>query len=444
MSLPHPSPLQAGVVEIDITPPVGVGLSGFAAREQPSMGRLDPLSARFLWLAADGRRLLWIHCDVIGYTSEFVAGFRAWAENEFGLDAASVLLTATHTHSGPPTIRLDGAGGCDPDYLASLRQKLQQGSRVAFLRMEPCEIVTAEGAHALAVHRAGPSTRHVDNRVAVVGLRRANGNYLAILANHAIHPVALGHENCSISGDVSGAAARAVARRLKEGPTVFVINGACGNLNPPAVNVPWARVQEWGEDLAGTIESSLYAASRSPEPILAAVRRCVDLPLEVLSPEELAGFVARTRASLPSTAFGEKLGATVLTWQQAQLGAAAVRTRRVELHVVQLGDIVFVGVDAEIFSEFNDRLIRGTGLSRVYAVGYANGDHGYICPRGAYADGGYEVDMAHVFYGGWRFAAGAFEHLADEAVALLRREFAPGLARAGQSAVEAKLTGGAA
>ena len=55
----------------------------------------------------------------------------------------------------------------------------------------------------------------------------------------------------------------------------------------------------------------------------------------------------------------------------------------------------------------------------VYVVGYANGVRGYLATAAAYAEGGYEVDAAHFFYGGFRYQAGALEHLLDEAVALV-------------------------
>ena len=43
-----------------ITPPVGVDLAGFAARQGPSIGVHDDLYARGLYLEADGERLLWL------------------------------------------------------------------------------------------------------------------------------------------------------------------------------------------------------------------------------------------------------------------------------------------------------------------------------------------------------------------------------------------------
>jgi len=85
--------------------------------------------------------------------------------------------------------------------------------------------------------------------------------------------------------------------------------------------------------------------------------------------------------------------------------------------------VVFVGANVELFSIFTEWLRREIG-GQVHVLGYANGDCGYLCPRAAYEEGGYEVETAHVFYGGDRFRAGGLERLAAEAVALVRRELA--------------------
>lgn len=59
--------LKVGASQLDITPEPGVELSGFAARIQPSIGVLDPLFAKALYLGDGGERVLWIHCDLVGF-----------------------------------------------------------------------------------------------------------------------------------------------------------------------------------------------------------------------------------------------------------------------------------------------------------------------------------------------------------------------------------------
>ena len=85
---------------------------------------------------------------------------------------------------------------------------------------------------------------------------------------------------------------------------------------------------------------------------------------------------------------------------------------------VAVGDAIFVGVNAEVFSRFAAH-VRASAGEAVYVVGYANGVLGYLPTAAAFAEGGYEVDAAHFFYGGFRFKSGALEQLAQEAIALV-------------------------
>src|SRR2546429_3817526 len=71
--------MKASAAQIDITPAIGGELSGFALRIQPSTGIRDPLFARALYLNEGETRLLWIHCDLIGFDAGIPAKFREWA-----------------------------------------------------------------------------------------------------------------------------------------------------------------------------------------------------------------------------------------------------------------------------------------------------------------------------------------------------------------------------
>ncbi len=425
MSAEH---FRIGIAQVEITPERSIELSGFALRQQPSAGVLDPLFVRALRVQSAGVEFLWLHCDLLAVDEALVARFRRWARDKFGLEPAQVLLTATHTHSGPATVPLRAAGAPDVRYLEQLDEKLRSAAEMARMRSEECTLVSVEETFSLAVHRRGPATAHVDPRVAALGFKRRDGTFAAVVVNYAIHPVALGHSNRAVSADLPGAVALALSRQLPGQPVVLFANGACGNLNPPGENVAWTRVQEWGNQFAALLAPALQRARPVPATLRLA-RRLVPLPLEYLDRAALDAAVAATLATVPDEGFGRRVRECVHGWgddlrRELAEGRAAHR-RDAELHLVQIGDCVLAGVNAEVFSVFTDWLRRDTGLAKVYTLGYANGDMGYLCTRPAYAEGGYEVDMAHIFYGGYRFRIGALEQLADEAVAAIARLSVP-------------------
>ena len=116
--------MKAGASQICITPPVGVDLCGYVDRAGPSTGVHDDLYVRGLYIQLDEERLLWLHCDLISVSEDQVQRLREVCLAEFGLHPSQVIVSATHTHSGPATINLRGCGEVSTSYLAQLEYAL--------------------------------------------------------------------------------------------------------------------------------------------------------------------------------------------------------------------------------------------------------------------------------------------------------------------------------
>lgn len=107
------APLLAGVAAVNITPPVGVPLTGFAGRKSGCTGIHDELYAKALVLAAENTQLAWVTTDLLGWDFDLVARIRHDVEEQIGIPASHWLLSSTHTHSGPALITLRGFGARD-------------------------------------------------------------------------------------------------------------------------------------------------------------------------------------------------------------------------------------------------------------------------------------------------------------------------------------------
>jgi hypothetical protein len=98
--------MKAGFGRADITPRVGVELSGFGPFLcRHSIGIRDRLWARAVAFEEKGRTVLLISCDLIGVTLAITEQVRARIRTRAGLDDDAILVCATHTHSGPNTGR---------------------------------------------------------------------------------------------------------------------------------------------------------------------------------------------------------------------------------------------------------------------------------------------------------------------------------------------------
>lgn len=416
--------MLVGTAQVDITPQPGIELAGFAVRPQPSTGILDPLWARVLFLQDGPERLLWLHLDLLALDQGWADRLRDWIALELGLPLAQILVSATHTHSGPAAIRLTGCGEVDTAYVLQLEQKCREVVHSALHNLEPCRLVTAQGRCDLAIDRRKFASAHTDPRVSAVGWRRDDGPFKAVLLNYSMHPVSL--RGSLVSADWPGAAARCLTERLPGQPLALVSLGACGNINPPVVGVSASQVTTWGQTIAGSVIETLLAARRGTDaaevPALRTVASHVDLPVEAWDRADVEKYVAGCLADLDGQhSFKGKFRLAIETWHATMID----RIRRGEPHhtkvhlgVICLGPVALVTVNAEIFSRFTE--LAGAGAEcPVHTVSCANGMIGYVPTAVAYDEGGYEVSQAMLFYNLPRPQKGGLELLANHARQLL-------------------------
>ena len=423
--------MEVGTAAVDITPPPGGELSGYVARVQPSAGILDRLKARALYLVQGKQRLLWLHLDLIGLENAFAGLVKQDLGRLTGLRPEAIVLSATHTHSGPATVHLNRCGEYDRTYMARLRPKLEEAAVRAMARTEPAALELGEAPCTLAVDRRKTRTPHTDPRMGVLAWRHADGGYAAVLANYAMHNVAFGAENRMISGDVAGRAAATLEDALPGAPLVLMTNGACGNLNPPRHVTTLREAEAWGEILAAAVLRGLAEASHAGE--AAGIRtqlESVSIPLETGDEAEIHVWAEALRDTV-ATEIGyvpDRIRAAAFDWERDMLERLAQfnlpRTAAMDLHTLSIGPAALVCIGAEVFSLFTE-MLRQLAPNPVYVVTCANGMAGYLPSPEAYSEGGYEVDSAFIYYNAFRPRRSAFdavlERAANAATALQRQ-----------------------
>lgn len=415
--------MKSNVAEIDITPAFEVELSGFAAREHPSIGVLEPIYARALYLDDEKEKLLWIACDVIALEREFVEKFRAWAKRELKLQPRQVLLSATHTHNAPATIHLTGAGAYSANYVELLMERLQEVAKIATSESEPCEMLVGSTTLNLSIDRRNKPSAHVDPYVWAIAFQRPRDrSYIGAAMNYTMHPVTLGGGERRISPDWCGAAASTFSMNLRGAPVTLVSNGAAGNINPPQQGVPPQQVREWGQQVGRAALAAIKAATPQTEPALKVKSISVAVPLDWHDEAKIDAIADKKIAEIqPGWMWEQQFRAAVTAWRKSlktQVAAGKAREVDIELQVARIGDAFIVAVNGEMFTRFTDIVRQKTGKN-LFTVAYANSAFGYIPTREAYPEGGYEVETAHFFYNSFRPKAGGLELLADRAAELI-------------------------
>lgn len=315
-------PLVAGMAvrPLDLGPAPTIG--GFPRWRWKADGVRDPVSARALVLEEPGARVALVSVELLLIPDALDAAVRARVA-DLKLDA--LLLSATHTHSGPGGYwdsfagSVGATGPYHPATFARLVDDLEAVLRAAWAARAPATVAVIR-AHleGLARNRNGAAA---DGRLLVVRLARPSGEPVAELVGFSAHPTFLGRGNTRISGDWPGRLLAAGAR----GPRLF-FQGANGDqsvrLTPAAVSPGEAPHAAYARLLGDSIDA-LHSEPAAGTPRLAVATATVGLP--PVAPGAVPAWLRPATRSL--------------------LGSALPGTARVM--AVRLGPLLLLGTPAE-------------------------------------------------------------------------------------------------
>ncbi|MDW7656489.1 MAG: hypothetical protein SCM11_04860, partial [Bacillota bacterium] len=111
--------MKAGVGREIITPPLGTILLGYAPG-RPAESVHDDLRVTCIALAHGRTQAMLISADICMFSAETVAYLRKRIQEETGIPAGHIILSATHTHSGPVTSATVGWGNLDKTYVQDI------------------------------------------------------------------------------------------------------------------------------------------------------------------------------------------------------------------------------------------------------------------------------------------------------------------------------------
>jgi neutral ceramidase len=366
-------PLLAGSARADITPPVGLPLGGHRGRK--STGIHAPVFARALVLSNGETTVALVSAELIAVTPELSREVAARLPRELPLAPENLLVTATHTHSGPGAMgtrlwqRL-AAGAFDPASFERTAEGMAQAVAAAHSRLQPSRLLYRRfEAPDLVSNRVDPEGVE-DPEVQVLTFESTDGAQVSHLVNFSAHPTVLGSRNRLVSGDFPGFLSRALEE--KEGTTALYTSGALADQKPwpPEAATPIERAEKMGKLLALRIGN----ASPSAEPVgaLTLWARRISIPLP--PPQPRVGEKRRLPSWVGRLFFDDEA----------------------DLQILGLGRILLVGVPAELGCEVGldwKKEARARGKEAV-VVGFSNGYIGYAMPSSYYGKPLYEARMS--------------------------------------------------
>ncbi|MHC4726805.1 MAG: sugar phosphate isomerase/epimerase family protein [Planctomycetota bacterium] len=435
--------LTAGLALIDITPPIGYRMSGYF-RERLSTGTSNPLRAKAIVLRQGDTRAALVFCDIIGLSLDVSSRARRIAAKRTGIPAENILITATHSHTGPlycGALRKHfhdlaiAKHGRDPyekvDYSSELVKKIVKVITKANAKAEPvCLNAGVAEQQNLSFNRrfhmkngtvrfnpgvmnpdivrvAGP----IDPDVGIVFFNKIeSGRPGAALVNFTLHLDTVG--GSKYAADYPFYIEQSLRKKYGDDFVLMFGTGTCGDINHIDVKKKEHLKTDFiGKTLAQTVKVKAEFLDNVPAPSLAVLNETVHVPLQNFDPDK----VAWARESV------KKVGTRELTFLE-QVEAYKILARQMrpgdtiglEVQVFRLSsDVAVVGLPGEVFVDLGLAIKRASPFATTLVIELCQDAPGYIPTKKAFAEGSYETVNS-------RIAPGGGEEMAEVAIRLLK------------------------
>ena len=420
--------LRAGAAAVDITPlefPLNMP-GGFSAN--PADRAHDPLFARTVVLSDGVTTLSLTVIDSLGAGPDVLNEAKQKAAEGTGIPGERMLISSTHTHTGPPSGATTG-----PAPAVAYRKRLVEGITHSIVQahaaLQPAR--AGAGAHPLPDEvfnrrwylkpgqmplnpfgkydtvKMNPGTSPevldrpagpTDPDITVLSVQNAKRQPLALVANYSLHYVG-GSPAAQISADYFGEFARVMPSRLRagEGFVAMMSNGTSGDINNIPFGVirpprePFEQIRIVAQKAADTAWFACQEISYQDRVPLGMAQRNIVLKYRRPSPEQIAE--AKTMLGVKEPAEIEKLPRLAQNYARNVI-AAAERTEdtiTVTLQAIRIGDFAICGIPFETFVEIGLDLKKRSPFPQTMVIGLANGRHGYLPTLEQHKLGGYET-----------------------------------------------------
>lgn len=405
--------MQAGFARVNINPPLGAPLYGFAGRdvEKGCEGVHDDLFVRACYVQHEGEQALILAYDLLFLGEAEVEQFRAALQDKLGLQPRQVLFNTSHSHVSP-RIGTWSWGGHTPPDTAYIEQVLTATVQAATAARDAAREVTIQAG--MTKTTIPLSRRKIDEQghaqflpnpggricdaLPFCLLADADGKPVCLLFSISCHPsMVAGWE---ASAEYPGAACRALDAHLGTECSMF-LQGTGGDTKPSVCgdtgvwrSCGWEEVEQVGRQLADEVITGLRSVLGPVRPELGCQLEVLPWPLRPAL--DAAGFAA-IADRLPE-------GDQKRIWAERNRDAL-MRGEKLPDHfplalqVIRLGDnLRLVGMQGEAVSGWGRLILREFPGAVTFPLGYTNGQGLYEPTSDIMPEGGYEVDSYHEYW----------------------------------------------
>ena len=421
--------LKAGIQRKDITPPKGLELAGYPHYPRYNEGAHDPLYAVCMYMDNGKEEIAMVTLDLLFMSKLHVAKIRKNVEKLCGIKGSNVMISCSHTHSGPWTSgRLDledliNEAKQPMEYvnwvIDELTELIINAKKEAFDAYFTSGTAMCGAEVGVGGNRRYPGGPH-DPLVSVMAIKDTNDKVRGMLTNYTLHPTFIHEWSNVCTADYPCYLKLEIQDHI---PDVIVgfSQGTSGNQSSRYYRQgeSYDEAERVGRILGKAAYSVLEKAQWKNDFEIKVAGDSLELELKQFESEEsLRARVAHDKAVYED--LYKKYGNSTnrdeyYLWQNANLKCLGSEDALgyvlmmkegkkievlddegpAEIQIFRIGDTCVIGLQGEIFVEYGLFLKAMAGFDKVIVNELSNGDlPGYLCTPESTVEGGYEVDTS--------------------------------------------------
>jgi neutral ceramidase len=410
--------LMIGSAAVKITPPIGIPMAG-QYFERNALSIHDDLFAKTIVIEKNGVKVAIVTCDLVDISNQLVSDARMLAEKSTGIPAEHIMISATHTHTGPviPSPgNINVPQGKIPEilsiYISKLAGLIAESIKKANDDLQPANISFGLGheesisfnrrfymtdgtvgwnpgkLNPMIIKPAGP----IDPDVSVLYAESSEGTPISTYVNFALHLDIAG--GLGISADMPYTLSKILNEVKSPEMTILFAQGCSGNINHVNVNSKepqsgYAEAERIGTVLAAEVIKTYTKLKPFGIEQISVKSETVQLPLAEISKNDLAWAIEI------ASKFGKAGAAPFLDMVKAfkiiEVDERNGKPIDSEIQVFALGDTcAIVSLSGEIFTELGMYIKSRSPYPYTIIVELANKSGDYIPDMKAYIEGNYE------------------------------------------------------
>jgi neutral ceramidase len=424
--------LMAGVNRVDITPEIGGYLYGYNPNTI-SDSINDRLTATAIAFEYGNVRVLLISATVCLIDTELSNNIRKQISKVSAIPETNIILSSTHTHSGPRTNGTTGWGDIDTEYCNTIFiPQIIKAGQEALNSLKPARLGIGTTDSYVGINRRQYDVDGIirlgqnpwgifDKTMTVLSLKGEDDTPIANIIHYGAHCTAAGN-NTEISRDWSGV----MVDRLEEesGAVTAFFNGAEGDVGPRLTNGATVGNIRYAMELGAVAAQDALRAYKKIKEYKSVSIDCISgiikLPYKPRIP--LAEAEERIKALTNTTVNTGGLKHHYLSnvIESYKSGEPERRDKEIPQSIIRIGEAVFIPFPFEMFSEMSIRLRLYSPYTYTLCLSNTNGSYGYLPSQDQICRGGYEIEV-FMHQSAQQFTNDVDNHIINENLRILQK-----------------------